>query len=385
MYNSKKTHLHRENLKGSERMRINEEIIHAIELLYGGNGSVFCLATMDMRVVWCSDHALSYAAGVVCSRLVCISATGEIFLPKDHRISLQIEDKHYSCMVDIVSVREEQYYLLRFWEDALKGALSPAATRELLDAYSGELRIISSKLIGETMALRTQIPTRKQAEAKQHLQSLTNSIYQLLNQSVRCSELVWYENFAGYDAKVCGAANVSATVRAVMDEIADVTKGAVAVAEPNTEEEVYAPVDAERLRFALLNLFVLLQCGDKTLTKLICEVTSQADTVSVTMIVRSKGIVKMPSMLRTPAPSLEEGAAASQKALLDRFCQVFRAKAEFSHDAESVSCVLTMPRIGAEAAGMTFCAPKPMLGENPYALPNLVLAPILEQPLPSAR
>lgn len=360
-------------------MDIAEKVIAAAKLLYGGAEAAAGVCGADMELLWESDALVTLLHPILLNQLCCTNGQ-KLILPPNGELTVTEKRRTFRCRILPMVIEEQSFYLLELRPQEPERQISGGELQTLFSAYSTDLRLVCSDLLQANDSM-LRLGAQQWESGRNAVQMIHNSVYRLLNQSARCAELAWYENFPKSRLRSVPAVDVSAVLYETMEEIRYVMGDYIAVELPAALREMPARVDAERLHFALLNIFVVLHDGNPNRTEYTCTAVRKAREIRITLTAANKESV------RTKVPRLhkqkycrDSETAASAKALLERFCTAFHAQAEFTVDKNAAVCVLRLPSHKTQNQQLEFSSDRENMKHNRFALPYLLISPIVDYP-----
>ena len=356
-------------------MQANDKIIAAVELLYGNSGLPMGICSAEMELLWSSDETVPPMHAQVLAQLSC-SDDNEPLLPANGLFSVTERSKSFQCQVLPLTIENERYYLLQIQRQAVWHSISSKEMRALFLAHSTDLHLISSAL-SQAADLLEKLEGAESREGIAAARLIDDSMYSLLHQAVRCQELAWYESMNKYRLMQLPAVDVASVVLDTMRDIRYVMQDYVKVEMPEFPQEMYARVDIDRLRFALFNIFVMLQEGYPNRTLYRCEASIKQR--EITLILTAAAVENRRDhvpMLRRERHWQDSDSAASTRVLLERFCKTFRGSVEFERLSNATRCTLRLPTYTTETNRLEFSADRENVQHNRFSLPFLLLSPI---------
>lgn len=329
-------------------MRLSDSMRLALETLYSDSNEPICVVDGTYHILWTSD---SRAEQLLPSFCAAMQASGTYALPiQGKEYCFPVGSDAVKCRIEILKGCEETVYLLRFsyTENLLD---RPVSSQPLLAVCAEEIRTALAVMVQAIAMLYEQLMAVKaEPAAYDSVDMLLAPCYELLNLSLRCSELVWYESVDTEHTEY-PAVDVGQILLKYAESLRKITKGILTVETNDPLVGLTAALDAERLEFALLIMFLLVQGGRPTHTLLRIAAERSDEDIEISMCAAETG--DHAERLHPPLPHPDDGTALAAQALLQRFCRTFRCKLMKVQKKEGDTLLLRIP-FAASSTTVTF-------------------------------
>ncbi len=349
-FDAKYERYHRVCAKQKEvlELRLSDSMRLALETLYSGSHDPLCVADENYHILWAPD---SRAQQLLPSFCAAIQTSGVYSLPiQGKEYSFPVGCEAATCRAEILDDCGKTIYLLRFsyGENLLDRSVK---SQPLLSVCAEEIRTALAVMVQAIAVLYEQLGVAKaESAAYDSVDMLLAPCYELLNLSLRCSELVWYETVDSGEAEYAPV-DVGQILLAYTESLRRITKGILTIETNDFSLGLTAALLPERLEFALLVMFLLVQGGRSTHTLLRIIAERNEDDIIITMCAVETG--DHAERLHPPLPHLDDGTALAAEALLERFCHTFRCRLLKMQKKEDDTIILRIP-YAASSVPVTF-------------------------------
>lgn len=320
---------------------MEQSIQDALQLLWGHSENPVCAVNSMLRQVWAPDgRAKKYLPGLAAELTASDSLPMPMLPPDETVIYTDAEGEAVSCSIRQLCVPDEPLYLLIFRQPAGGRRFTSAEARSLLRTQTDIGRTAAAQIMQTLRYLRSNIKS-DDTETCAWLASAEAACYSLLNGAAHCEEMFWYSAFNFDTQDQFAARDLRPTLRHFAEVTDMLTGSSLNLTECTIGPDLYACMDIDRLKFALLLMFVTTHGGDPRLTKMRFSASREESVIRIVMTFNGSEDEDTVSVLHTPQAA--DATLAGNEMLLSRFCEVFNAALTRQVLDGFTSCTLEIP------------------------------------------
>lgn len=308
-----------------DHSNMHQNIIQALQTLYGSAANPVCAVDRSLRVVWQNRaDAEKLVRQISLHTLTGSESPYTPPLSAESTFFVRTEKQRMRCTVQPLSFGNAAYYLLFFEPVSGGAAMTAAELRTVLERQADVCRELAAMLVHtvrNTAGETDEVGLPLDAAARQSYLQMQVIVYSLMRRSLSCSELLWYENFAGAQRSGITVQNIGTMMRRLSNQIAVISGGWLEVRGDDIAQKLYAPIDSKRLTYVLLVLVSAAIAKYAVSGVFSCKAYQQEEQIRIEMCFAPHAAGTARDI--PPRYSMVQPDTAGDQTIIRRFCDAF--------------------------------------------------------------
>ncbi len=353
-------------------MNLSEE--KALELLYGKGTDPVCAVNLHLEPVWTPDRRAAALLPYLTEEMVVSQNTGEPAVPLDGTVLFRgPEQEPLVCRIQRLELSDERLYLLQFSPAPAYRELTPVEIRTLLRTQTDISRNAVPRIMQAVHFAVSQIEDAADRNVQSCVKEAEDACYAILNGCVRCEEMFWYASFDAMTEAEIEVQELRIPIRRFIEQITRLTAGSLTVSVGMVDIGMYAKVDANRLFFALILMFLTTHGGDGRYSEMEISAQNIQDKIEIRMSF-SKGKQQKTCFHE---PAFRDISFSGNVILLERFCDVFGAKIIRETRNSRKECILCIPGAEPDYGSVPLSASIAQYETNAFSMMHVLLSDVI--------